>query len=88
MRSAQYNRDGHVEENTRAIEPTGQFLGATVRGVDLAKPLSDADFAAILLALGRYGVLRFPDQRLEAAALRDFSHVLRHVAQSPSRSAS
>ena len=55
------------------IEPTGQILGATVRGVDLAKPLDDADFAAILLALGRHGVLRFPDQRLEASALRDFS---------------
>ena len=56
-----------------AIEPTGQILGATVRGVDLSKPLSDADFAAILLALGRHGVLRFPDSRLEAVELRDFS---------------
>jgi taurine dioxygenase len=41
--------------------------------VDLAKPLRDVDFAAILLALGRHGVLRFPEQRLPAAALRDFS---------------
>jgi taurine dioxygenase len=56
-----------------AIEPTGQILGATVRGVDLAKPLDDGDFAAILVALGRHGVLRFPEQRLESAALRDFS---------------
>jgi alpha-ketoglutarate-dependent taurine dioxygenase len=55
------------------IEPTGQILGATVRGVDLAQPLGDADFAAILVALGRHGVLRFPAQRLEAVALRDFS---------------
>jgi taurine dioxygenase len=55
------------------IEPSGEVLGATVRGVDLARPLSDADFAAILEALGRFGVLRFPTQRLEAAALRDFS---------------
>ena len=55
------------------IEPTGQILGATVRGVDLAKPLAEADFALILLALGRHGVLRFPAQRLDAAALRDFS---------------
>jgi len=55
------------------IEPTGQILGATVRGVDLAKPLSDGDFATILLALGRHGVLRVPDQQLDAAALRDFS---------------
>ncbi len=55
------------------IEPTGQILGATVRGVDLSKPLSAADFAAILLALGEHAVLRFPDQRIDAAALRDFS---------------
>src|SRR5436309_3961746 len=55
------------------IEPTGQILGATVRGVDLAKPLGDGDFGTILLALGRHGVLRFPDQHLDAAALRDFS---------------
>jgi taurine dioxygenase len=56
-----------------AIEPTGQILGATVKGVDLARPLSDGDFAAILVALGRHGVLRFPHQEIEAAALRDFS---------------
>ena len=55
------------------IEPTGQILGATVRGVDLAKPLGDEDFATIVQALGQHGVLRFPEQRLEAAALRDFS---------------
>jgi len=55
------------------IEPTGQILGATVRGVDLATPLDDADFATILDALGRHGVLRFSAQHLDAAALRDFS---------------
>jgi taurine dioxygenase len=63
----------------RTIEPTGAILGATVRGVDLAHPLSVADFAAILLALGRHGVLRFPAQRLEAAALRDFSQRFGHI---------
>ena len=35
------------------IEPTGQVLGATVRGVDLARALGDEDFAAIVKALGR-----------------------------------
>ena len=55
------------------IERTGPVLGATVRGIDLARPLDDDDFAMILKALGRHGVLRFPDQHLEAAALRDFS---------------
>ena len=56
-----------------AIEPSGQILGATLRGIDLAKPLSDADFATILESLGRHGVLRFPGQKLEASELRDFS---------------
>jgi taurine dioxygenase len=55
------------------IEPTGQILGATVRGIDLSEPLSDASFAGILRALGAHGVLHFPDQKLEARALRDFS---------------
>ncbi|MBV1797714.1 TauD/TfdA family dioxygenase [Siccirubricoccus sp. G192] len=55
------------------IEPTGQILGATVRGLDLAQPLSDADFAVLLRALGEHGVLRIPEQRIEARHLRDFS---------------
>jgi taurine dioxygenase len=55
------------------IEPTGQILGATVRGVDLSRPLGDDDFGSILLALGSHGVLRFPDQKIDATALRDFS---------------
>src|SRR5207302_11175609 len=32
-----------------------------------------ADFGAIVQSLGQFGVLRFPNQRLDAAALRDFS---------------
>jgi taurine dioxygenase len=55
------------------IEPTGQILGATVRGADLSRPLADDEFSTILLALGTHGVLRFPDQKIDAAALRDFS---------------
>jgi len=56
-----------------SVEPSGKILGATVTGIDLARPLGDADFGATLRALGQYGVLRFPDQRLEATELRDFS---------------
>ena len=55
------------------IRPTGQILGATVQGIDLSEPLSNANFAVILQALGAHGVLHFPDQKLEARALRDFS---------------
>ncbi len=55
------------------IEPTGCTLGARVTGLDLSQPLAREDFAAILRALGRHGVLCFPDQQLDSAALRDFS---------------
>jgi taurine dioxygenase len=55
------------------IASTGETLGATVEGVDLAKPLARREFAEILKALGRHGVLRFPAQQLEPAQLKAFS---------------
>jgi alpha-ketoglutarate-dependent taurine dioxygenase len=67
------------------IEPTGAVLGATVRGVDLAQPLAERDFGRILLALGRHGVLRFPDQHLDLAALKRFSEQFGEIQGSPIR---
>jgi len=55
------------------IEPGNTTLGATVTGVDLEQPLSDADLASLLRALGEYGVLCFPKQLIEAQALKAFS---------------
>jgi taurine dioxygenase len=55
------------------IKPSGAILGATVTGVDLHAPLSNADFAALLRALGDHGVLCFPDQPIDAAAQKRFS---------------
>lgn len=55
------------------ITPSGETLGATVSGIDLARPLDDRAFAAILGALGRYGVLRFPHQKLDAEQQMAFS---------------
>lgn len=55
------------------ITPSGESLGATVAGLDLAQPLPDAEQSAVLDALGRYGVLRFPQQRLTGRQLADFS---------------
>jgi alpha-ketoglutarate-dependent taurine dioxygenase len=55
------------------IEPSGEILGATVKGADLSQPLSDGDFDAVLHALGRYGVLRFPRQSLTPAAQKAFA---------------
>jgi taurine dioxygenase len=65
------------------IEPTGAVLGATVRGLDAAMPVSDADLGQILSALGRYGVLRFPDQHLDEASVRRFSQLFGDI-QGPS----
>lgn len=55
------------------IQPNNAVLGATVTGVDLNQPLTDTDHARVVQALGRYGVLCFPRQPIEAAALRAFS---------------
>lgn len=55
------------------VIPSGKILGATVAGLDLAAPLTDADFKGVLKALGDYGVLRFPRQQLTAQQLVDFS---------------
>ncbi len=67
------------------IEPTGAVLGAVARGVDLSTPLGDGDFTRILLALGRHGVLRFPDQHLELADLKRFSERFGEIQGSPTR---
>jgi taurine dioxygenase len=55
------------------IIETGQTLGARVEGLDLAQPLSDAQFAQLEAALGRYGVLSYPQQQLTSGQLRDFA---------------
>ncbi len=55
------------------IVPTGKVLGATVEGLDLSTPLPEAGIEALIQALGRYGVLRFPRQRLSAAQQKDFA---------------
>jgi taurine dioxygenase len=55
------------------VTPTGAVLGATIDGLDLSRPLGDDAFEEVLVALGRYGVLRFPDQDLDSRALKEFS---------------
>jgi taurine dioxygenase len=55
------------------IIPSGAALGARIETIDLARPLSAADDAAIVAALGKHGVLRFPRQTLDAAQLKTFA---------------
>jgi taurine dioxygenase len=55
------------------IIPSGDSLGASIDGLDLARPLAREELDAVLQALGKYGVVRFPKQKLTGQELRDFS---------------
>lgn len=55
------------------ITPSGQACGASVRGVDLSKPLSKDAAAAIRAAWLQHQVLAFPDQKLTDDQLEAFT---------------
>jgi taurine dioxygenase len=55
------------------IIPSGEALGATVEGLDLAQAFADEQFHVLEKLLGEHGVLRFPCQRLTASQLKAFS---------------
>jgi len=57
-----------------SIAPLSDVIGAEIRGLDLAEPVADADFAAVEGALNRSHLLVFRDQaRLTPAAHVAFS---------------
>jgi len=55
------------------IVPSGKGLGAAVEGLDVSKSLREEEVEKVIAALGRYGVLRFPRQSLDARQQRDFA---------------
>lgn len=55
------------------ITPSGQACGATVRGVNLSKPLAKEAAGAIRAAWLEHQVLAFPDQKLTDEQLEDFT---------------
>jgi taurine dioxygenase len=55
------------------ITSSGETLGATIEGLDLARPLAGDEFDAVVRALGERGVVRFPRQKLSGRQLADFS---------------
>jgi taurine dioxygenase len=55
------------------VTPNPEILGATIGNFDARQPMDDATFGALLNTLGRYGVLRFPNQDLDAHSLKAFS---------------
>ena len=56
-----------------SITPNDAVLGATVEGFDASRKMDESTFGVILDGLGRYGVLRFPNQNLDPLALKNFS---------------
>jgi len=65
------------------IIPISETLGARIEGLDLSLPLNDRQTNAILLALGRFGVLEFPKQNITTAQLKTFSQGFGELYISP-----
>lgn len=55
------------------IQPEASGFGATVTGLDLARPLAPEDRQALLAAFARHAVLAFPHQPLSLDALEAFT---------------
>ena len=55
------------------VTPNDAILGATIDNFDASQPMNDEVFGRLLNTLGRYGVLRFPNQELDAHTLKAFS---------------
>jgi taurine dioxygenase len=55
------------------VTSSGETLGATIEGLDLARPLSADELDAVVRTLGERGVVRFPGQKLTGRQLADFS---------------
>jgi len=58
---------------TIKIKPYEAMIGATVFGMDLAKPLSDTEEEMLRHALANYGFLRFPQQHLQESDMINFA---------------
>ena len=53
--------------------PSGRLLGAKIEDLDLSRPLEEGEVEDVVQALGRYGVVCFPRQKLTARQQRDFA---------------
>ena len=55
------------------IVPSPDVIGAEIQDVDLAQPLSDADFDRVEAAFNQYAVICFPRQRLNESQMIAFA---------------
>ena len=66
----------------RPCDPANRaFFAGVVSGIDLTKPLSDGDVAAIHAGMDRFGVLVFHDQKLDDESQLSFSRQLGPLEQ-------
>lgn len=56
-----------------SVEPSGQTCGALVRGVDLTRPLADAEIAELRSIWLAHQVIAFPEQRMAIEDLERFA---------------
>jgi taurine dioxygenase len=74
-----------LESTTYRVEPLSPILGASITGLDLRRPLSEATKRAVYDALVRYHVLCFRDQTLsqdeQIAFTEQFGALERHIAR-------
>src|ERR1043165_6120738 len=73
-----------LERQAFSVEPLSPVLGASIRGLDLREPLSEAAKRAVYDTFVRYHVLCFRDQHLDAdqqiAFTEQFGTLERHMA--------
>ena len=73
-----------LERQTFTVEPLSPVLGASIAGLDLRQPLTEAAKRAVYDAFIRYHVLCFRDQRLDqeqqVAFTEQFGTLERHIA--------
>jgi alpha-ketoglutarate-dependent 2,4-dichlorophenoxyacetate dioxygenase len=67
-----------------AVAPIRPGFGAELSGVDISRPLSDPDRAAILRAANDYAVLVFRNTGLDDHSHVEFSRIFGHVETMPS----
>ena len=65
------------------VSPSEQACGATLTGVDLSQPLSDAEIAEIRAAFLEHHVVSFPDQAMSDDDLERFSRYFGDFGEDP-----
>jgi alpha-ketoglutarate-dependent 2,4-dichlorophenoxyacetate dioxygenase len=69
-------RDEPARRDNMPIDPIGNTFAGEVSGIDITRPISDDEVAAIEAGMDRHAVLVFHDQALTDDAQREFSRRL------------